>query len=107
MSNRKAGHVINVKHDSEYDVYIGHQHPWPPYKLRRSIWANPFNKDFRQGNITREESIELYREYVLSKQELRDKLPELRGKVLACWCAPEPCHGDVLLRLAERTREEG
>jgi hypothetical protein len=27
-------------------------------------------------------------------------LHELRGKDLVCWCAPKPCHGDVLLRLA-------
>lgn len=28
---------------------------------------------------------------------------ELRGKNLACWCAPgEPCHADVLLELANR-----
>jgi hypothetical protein len=25
---------------------------------------------------------------------------ELRGKDLVCWCAPKPCHGVVLLRLA-------
>ena len=25
-------------------------------------------------------------------------LSELRGKTLGCWCAPEPCHGDVLAR---------
>ncbi|HEY1865170.1 MAG TPA: DUF4326 domain-containing protein [Roseiarcus sp.] len=24
----------------------------------------------------------------------------MRGKDLACWCAPKPCHGDVLLRRA-------
>jgi Domain of unknown function (DUF4326) len=27
-------------------------------------------------------------------------LPELRGKDLLCWCAPEVCHGDELLELA-------
>jgi hypothetical protein len=27
-------------------------------------------------------------------------LDELRGLVLGCWCAPRPCHGDVLVRLA-------
>jgi len=27
-------------------------------------------------------------------------LPELRGKVLGCWCAPKACHGDVLVSLA-------
>jgi hypothetical protein len=29
---------------------------------------------------------------------------ELRGKNLACWCPPEgPCHGNVLLKLANPT----
>jgi hypothetical protein len=31
------------------------------------------------------------------------RLPELRGKNLACWCKPgEPCHADVLLEIANR-----
>lgn len=30
-----------------------------------------------------------------------DRLPELRGKTLACWCKPgTPCHADVLMELA-------
>lgn len=37
------------------------------------------------------------------RDELNRRLPELRGKNLACWC-PEgsPCHADVLLELANR-----
>jgi hypothetical protein len=32
---------------------------------------------------------------------MRESLPELRGKNLACWCKPgDPCHADVLLELA-------
>jgi hypothetical protein len=27
-------------------------------------------------------------------------LPELKGRVLGCWCAPLACHGDVLAQLA-------
>jgi hypothetical protein len=28
-------------------------------------------------------------------------IPDLRGKNLACWCAPgKPCHADVLLEIA-------
>ena len=27
---------------------------------------------------------------------------ELKGKDLVCWCSPEPCHGDVLLKYANR-----
>jgi hypothetical protein len=26
---------------------------------------------------------------------------ELKGKRLGCYCAPKPCHGDVLARVAE------
>ncbi len=33
----------------------------------------------------------------------RALLDQLRGKNLACWCKPgEPCHADVLLRIANR-----
>lgn len=35
------------------------------------------------------------------RRQILDRLPELRGKNLACWCRPgEPCHADVLLELA-------
>lgn len=34
---------------------------------------------------------------------VRDHLPELRGRDLCCWCPPgSPCHGDVLLEMANR-----
>ena len=37
-----------------------------------------------------------YREHLDHSPALKLRLPELRGKVLGCWCHPEPCHGDVL-----------
>ena len=34
-------------------------------------------------------------------RRIGDSLPELRGKHLACWCAPgTPCHAAVLLEIA-------
>ena len=37
------------------------------------------------------------------RTELVRRLPELRGKDLACWCPLDrPCHADVLLELANR-----
>ena len=33
-------------------------------------------------------------------------LDELRGRDLVCFCAPRACHGDLLLRLANTTRDE-
>ncbi|MES2671595.1 MAG: DUF4326 domain-containing protein [Pseudomonadota bacterium] len=37
------------------------------------------------------------------RTKLLARLEELRGKNLACWCAPElKCHADVLLEIANR-----
>lgn len=38
----------------------------------------------------------------LRRQVLLTKLPELRGKDLACWCGDGPCHADVLLMIANQ-----
>ena len=34
------------------------------------------------------------------------ELAALDGKRLACWCAPEPCHGDVLAAAARWAAEQ-
>lgn len=37
------------------------------------------------------------------KDNIKLRLPQLRGKDLACWCPlDQPCHADVLLELANR-----
>lgn len=69
-----------------YDVYIG----------RPSRWGNPFPI----GPDTREEVIAKYEVWLKQQTNLMADLPMLKGKVLGCWCAPLPCHGDVLVRLA-------
>ena len=48
---------------------------------------------------TLEEALGLYEKHVRSKPELMAALPELGEKVLGCWCKPEGCHGDVLVKL--------
>jgi len=56
-----------------------------------------------QSGYTREEVIDLYRNYILEKianKELsRQDFDELKGKTLGCWCHPDPCHGDVLAEI--------
>ena len=90
------GRVVKYEPGEPYDVYIGRANP--SHGLKKSDWHNPF-KEGRDG--TREEVIAKFERYLLEQRpDLVEKLPELRGKVLACWCAPERCHGDVLLRLA-------
>lgn len=73
-------------------IYIG----------RPSIWGNPF-KIGRDG--TREEVIVKYEAWLKTQPDLMAKLPSLKGKLLACFCAPQPCHGDVLARLANQEND--
>ena len=79
--------VVNRRTDP-YDVYIG----------RPSKWGNPFKLTPR---TTRAEVIARYEAWLLTQPQLLAALPELKGKRLGCWCAPLPCHGDVLARLAD------
>jgi hypothetical protein len=66
---------------------------------RRTEWGNPFELPFDGDRATVIRNYEKH--YLPFKPSLRDRVPELRGKALACWCAPEACHGDVLQRLTE------
>ncbi len=63
---------------------------------RSTRWGNPF-KIGRDG--TREEVIAKYREHLMETGLYLDT-KELAGKDLVCWCAPQACHADVLLELA-------
>jgi Domain of unknown function (DUF4326) len=70
---------------------------------RPTKWGNPF----RIGvHGTREECVRQFRSFIVSNdpraRSLRQSLGELRGKDLACWCPPGPCHGDVLIEMANR-----
>jgi hypothetical protein len=77
-------------------VYIGRRNA--RYGLAASKWANPFSI---RREADREEVIATYERWLRLQPHLMDALHELRGLDLVCWCAPVPCHGDVLLRLLE------
>lgn len=82
--------VLNKKTDfiPEDAVYIG----------RPSVFGNPFVIGV-DGN--RNEVIAKYRRYIALNIGLRKQIiNELKGKDLVCWCSPKPCHGDVLLEIA-------
>jgi hypothetical protein len=65
---------------------------------RSGDWGNPY-KIGTDG--TRDEVITKFRRHFEKNPELMARLPELKGKVLICWCCPEECHGDVLLEALE------
>jgi hypothetical protein len=79
------------KHDGA--IYIG----------RGSKWGNPF----RIGvDGDRAAVIAKHARWLRDQHHLLRALDELRGESLLCFCAPAACHGDLLLRVANATREE-
>lgn len=98
------------------------------YVGRPGKWGNPFNwqdcpTDVGPPEWAKGAAVDLFRDW------LRGELPQggtasgkplpepptkaqirhaLRGKNLACWCrAGEPCHADVLLRIANEEASNG
>lgn len=65
---------------------------------RFSEWGNPFHVNIDGDRDFVCESFEIYLDRKLS---LVKKLPELKGKALACHCYPKRCHGDHLKSLAD------
>lgn len=63
---------------------------------RQSIWGNPFILD-EDGD--RETVIANYADYLTKKPSLRKLTHQsLRGRIMGCWCYPEPCHGHILMK---------
>lgn len=94
--------VIHVHDMRDGDIYIGRA------VSRRRLKASPFANPFKLGKDgDRPEIMDKYREYILTRPDLLARLPELRGRRLACWCAPEACHGDILVELIEQEEREG
>ncbi len=83
--------VLNKRTDSipKDAVFIG----------RPSKWGNPYHMG---PGMSRSDAVKAYELYLLSNEELMRSLIELRGKDLVCFCAPQACHGDVLLKYANK-----
>jgi Domain of unknown function (DUF4326) len=84
--------VLNKRTDKipREAVYIG----------RPSFWGNPYviGQDGDRAEVVRK-----YEAYLAGRPDLCARAQrELRGRDLVCWCAPLPCHGDALLRVANQ-----
>ncbi|MDO9439353.1 MAG: DUF4326 domain-containing protein [Beijerinckiaceae bacterium] len=81
---------------------------------RPGRWGDPFKvapafecEGVKFPEVTAESAVELYREWIERALQnwpsTHEALKDLRGKNLACWCRlGEPCHADVLIKLANR-----
>ena len=85
--------IVHCK-KSKYDIYIG----------RPTVYGNPFiiGKD---GN--REEVIRKFEEHARNNQSLLHFISLLhKDAILGCWCAPEKCHGDIIIKLWKEFYEQ-
>lgn len=85
--------IRNVSAGDECDVFVG----------RPSKWGNPFIVNERTD---RPAAIAAFRAYIMDRPALMEMARrELRGKTLGCFCAPGPCHADVLSEIANEETE--
>lgn len=81
-------------------VYVGRAVRWGGWNLSTSPLANPFRigRDGDPGEV-----IARYEQHLYSRPDLMRLARSLRGRRLGCWCAPDPCHADVIAALADAT----
>lgn len=107
--NSNITRVVNIRKE-ECDVYIG-RGPGGTHMLSPAImigsrgWlGNPWSDG------TREENIEKFEETFLERvkdPEFREAVLALHLKKLGCWCAPKPCHGNIIARWIDHTIGSG
>jgi hypothetical protein len=84
-------------------VYIGRNMAFYVRGADASKWRNPYTLK----KYTLEDSLARYEELIRGGP-LWDQLGELREVAeLGCWCAPGPCHGNVLQKLLRERFGEG
>ena len=85
----------------ERSLYIGRAMRYVPGATKTSRWANPFSVE----QYGRDKCLKMFEAHVrANKDGLWDALEEIDGKELGCWCCPEPCHGNVLIKLLAEKR---
>lgn len=79
------------------------------YVGRPSKWGNKYRIGAPHPTtgkpMTRLEVINLYRQDLENSPALLAELKKYAGCDWSCWCAPLPCHADVLLELANKQRK--
>jgi hypothetical protein len=71
---------------------------------RGTVWGNPSEMPADGDRDTVCDHYILH--HLPYRPSLLNKIHSLKGKVLACWCYPERCHGDYLAELANNTGPE-
>ena len=96
MFSEARRRVDPVPHDLTTRVVNARREDCDILIARPSKWGNPFQIG-RDGN--REQVIRMYAVHIRRRPDLLAALTELAGKRLGCYCKPDACHGDVLVKL--------
>lgn len=92
-------------HYQDFDIYCGRHMP------KRGLKGSPLGNPYPVNSFNGKAVIELYRFWLWDRLRLRDDPPVIDELItiigfnqvhgdcrLACWCAPRPCHVDVIIR---------
>lgn len=78
-------------------VYIGRKSTdW-----LQSKWANPFKMKNR-SDTERRRVLREHKLWLPKQKRLINDWDELVARILGCWCAPKPCHGNTLAAMVKR-----
>ena len=87
--------LVNLRNVDDIERWL--QHPDHVYIGRGTEWGNPFKVT---DTNNREQAVHQYENYIKSEKKLSQRIGELKGKILGCWCSPLLCHGVILHQLA-------
>lgn len=102
--------VVNIRETDEYDFYIGR-----PGRGEEGYYGNPIRVGspcpvcrgvHKRGGNTLGCFEEYARDRIKRDVVYRERVKELHGKTLGCFCKPKKCHGDILAKLAEELNNE-
>ena len=82
-------------------LYIGRNMTFYIPGTTKSKWCNPY----AAKKYGLDKCLVMYEEYVRNSS-LYDDLLELDGKILGCFCHPNKCHGDVLIKLLKEKKKK-
>lgn len=93
-----------LEHAPEEVVYVGREERrWAAqgnWDLREHPLNNPPENSLKRLG-TPEAAVAAYVRHLVDRPELLDQARALRGKVLACWCAPQLCHANAIAWYAD------
>ena len=81
--------------ENSNNIYIGRNTTFYVPGTVKSKWFNPFS--VKKHGL--DEALVLYENYIRNHPTLYNQLEELECKTMGCWCHPNKCHGDILLKL--------